>query len=158
MTSPKSYAATAVPDMPVPAAGAGPGQVGAIIPKFDTYAEQTFQRSGVPGMAIAIVKNDSVIYLRCFGVKNITTQEPVTPHTRFQLASLSKSFTSATIASMVGNDELSWNDRIASLYPEFQLDDPWITEHITFLDLLSHRTGLPEYVGDNLQELEYTRP
>jgi len=66
MTSPKSYAATAVPDMPVPAAGAGPGQVGAIIPKFDTYAEQTFQRSGVPGMAIAIVKNDSVIYLRCF--------------------------------------------------------------------------------------------
>jgi len=91
-------------------------------------------------------------------VKNITTQEPVTPHTRFQLASLSKSFTTATIASMVGNDELSWNDRIASLYPEFQLDDPWITEHITFLDLLSHRTGLPEYVGDNLQELEYTRP
>ncbi|KUG14981.1 hypothetical protein ASZ90_015366 [hydrocarbon metagenome] len=50
--------------MPVPAAGAGPGQVGPIIPKFDTCAEQTFQRSGVPGMAIAIVKNDSVIYLR----------------------------------------------------------------------------------------------
>lgn len=158
VTSPDNHAPAAAPDMPVPAEGAGPGQVDAIIPKFDTYAEQTFQKSGVPGMAVAIVKNDSVVYLKCFGVKNITTQEPVTPHTRFQLASISKSFTSATIASMVGNDELSWNDRIASLYPEFQLDDPWITEHITFLDLLSHRTGLPEYVGDDLQELKYTRP
>lgn len=136
----------------------GRDNLSAIIPLFETYVEQTFDRSGVPGMAIAIVKDDSVVYQRCFGVRNIMTQEPVTPDTRFQLASISKSFTSATIASMVGNAELSWNDRTAFLYPEFQLGDPWITEHITFLDLLSHRTGLPEYVGDDLQELEYTRP
>ncbi len=136
----------------------GSDNVSAIIPLFDTYAEQTFERSGVPGMAIAIVKNDSVVYQRCFGVKNITTKDPVTPDTRFQIASISKSFTTTTIASMVGNGELSWNDTIASRYPEFRLSDPWITEHIIFLDLLSHRTGLPEYVGDELQEMEYSRP
>lgn len=102
----------------------GRDNVSAIIPLFDTYAEQTFERSGVPGMAITIVKNDSVVYQRCFGVKNITTKDPVTPDTRFQLASISKSFTTATIASMVGNDELSWNDTIASRYPEFRLSDP----------------------------------
>lgn len=142
----------------VSASGSGRDDISAIIPLFDTYAEQTFERSGVPGMAIAIVKNDSVVYQRCFGVKNITTQEPVTPNTRFQIASISKSFTTATIASMVGTGELSWNDKVASLYPEFRLSDPWITEHITFLDLLSHRTGLPEYVGDELQDMEYSRP
>ena len=142
----------------VSATGSGRDDVSAIIPLFDTYAEQIFDRSGVPGMAIAIVKNDSVVYQRCFGVKNITTQDPVTPDTRFQIASISKSFTTATIASMVGNGELSWNDTIASWYPEFRLSDPWITEHITFLDLLSHRTGLPEYVGDELQEMGYSRP
>jgi len=147
----------AVPDRPVPAAEAGSGQFDAIIPLFDTYAEQTFQKSGVPGMAVAIVKNDTVTYLRCFGSKNITTQEPVTPDTRFQLASISKSFTTATIASMVGKGELSWDDRVSSIYPAFRLADPWITEHATFRDLLSHRTGLPEYVGDELQDMGYNR-
>ena len=142
----------------ISATGSDRDDIPAIIPLFDTYAEQTFERSGVPGMAIAIVKNDSVVYQRCFGVKNITTQDPVTPDTRFQLASLSKSFTAATIASMVGNGELSWNDTIASRYPEFRLSDPWISGHTTFLDLLSHRTGLPEYVGDELQEMGYSRP
>ncbi len=141
-----------------PDTGNGRDNVSTLIPQFDTYAEQTFKRSGVPGMAIAIVKNDSVVYQRCFGVKNITTQDPVTPDTRFQLASISKSFTTATVASMVGNGELSWNDTIASWYPEFRLSDPWITEHITFLDLLSHRTGLPEYVSDELQDMDYSRP
>ena len=97
----------------------GTQDLSAVIPKFDAYAEQSFTQSGVPGMAVAIVKNDTVVYLRCFGVKNITTREPVNPDTRFQLASISKSFTSASIASMVGNGELSWDDRVASLNPGF---------------------------------------
>jgi CubicO group peptidase (beta-lactamase class C family) len=129
----------------------GAEDVAAIIPRFDAYAEQTFQKSGVPGMAVAVVQNDTVVYLRCFGVKNITTQDPVTPHTRFQLASISKSFTAASIASMVGDGELSWDDRVAPLNPDFRLSDPWVTEHVTFRDLLSHRTGLPQYGGDILQ-------
>ncbi|ACL17900.1 serine hydrolase [Methanosphaerula palustris] len=129
----------------------GTQEIATIIPQFDAYAEQTFRRSGVPGMAVAVVQNDTVIYLRCFGVKNITTQEPVTPDTRFQLASISKSFTSASIASMVGNGELSWDDKVATINPDFQLADLWVTEHVTFRDLLSQRTGLPQYGSDELQ-------
>jgi len=132
--------------------------VTAIIPQFDTIAEKTFLKSSVPGMAVAVVRNDTVVYLRCFGVKNITTQEPVTPDTRFQLASISKSFTSATIASMVGDNKLSWDNRVVSINPDFMLSDPWVTEHVTFRDLLSHRTGLPEYGGDELQyQFAYNR-
>jgi len=130
---------------------AGEKNVNAVLPQFDAYAKKTFQRSGVPGMAVAIVQNDTVVYMRCFGVRNITTKEPVSPDTRFQLASISKSFTSATIASMVGRGELSWDDRVATIMPDFQLSDPWVTSHLTFRDLLSHRTGLPQYVGDELQ-------
>jgi len=135
----------------------GPQNATALIPQFDAYAEQTFNRSGVPGMAVAIVQNDSVIYMRCFGVTNTTTREPVTPDTRFQLASLSKSFTSATIASMVGDGELSWDTKVATITPDFCLSDPWVSRHVTFRDLLSHRTGLPEYAGDDLQDLGYNR-
>ncbi len=142
----------AVTPMATAAGTAGVQNIRAIIPQFDSYAEQTFNRSSVPGMAVAIVKNDTVVYLRCFGVKNITTREPVTPDTRFQLASISKTFTATTIASMVGNGELSWDDRIVALNPDFQLSDPWVTEHVTIRDLLTHRSGLPAYGGDELQD------
>jgi CubicO group peptidase (beta-lactamase class C family) len=110
-------------------------------------------------MAVAIVKDDRVVYMRCFGTKNITTREPVNPDTRFQLASISKSVTSAMIASMVGNGELSWDDPVASIDPGFVLLDPYVSKHATFRDLLSHRSGLPEYGGDDLQYgFGYTRP
>jgi CubicO group peptidase (beta-lactamase class C family) len=132
--------------------------IGSAVPQFDAYTEKVFQRSGVPGMAVAIVQNDTVIYLRTFGVKNTTTREPVGNHTRFQLASISKSFTTATIASMVGDNELSWDDTVISRNPEFRLYDPYVTEHATLRDFLTHRTGLPAYAGDDLQyELGYNR-
>lgn len=141
----------------IPAEKTGVTDIDTIIPQFDIYTEQIFNKSGVPGMAVAVVKNDSIVYLRCFGVKNTTTQEPVTPDTRFYLASLSKSFTSATIASMVGDGEIMWDDRVSPLNSDFRLSDPWVTEHVTFRDLLSHRTGLPEYASDELLDLGYTR-
>jgi CubicO group peptidase (beta-lactamase class C family) len=131
--------------------------VAVLIPQFDAYAGQIFNKSKVPGMAVAVVKDDSVIYLRTFGVKNLTTREPVSPDTRFQLASISKTFSSASIASMVGKGELSWDDRVVPLYPGFRLSDPWITDHVTVRDLLMHRTGLPAYAGDELQDIGYNR-
>ncbi len=145
------------PAAPAPAT-ANVKNIASAIPQFDAYAEKTFQRSGVPGMAVAIVKNDTVVYLRTFGVKNTTTKEPVDNFTRFQLASISKSFTTATIASMVGDGELSWDDTIISRNPGFRLNDSYLTEHATLRDLLTHRTGLPAYAGDDLQyELGYNR-
>jgi CubicO group peptidase (beta-lactamase class C family) len=150
-----------------PAAVSTPAQAGspavadvaALVPQFDAYAEKTFNRSGVPGMAVAIVRDDKVLYLRTFGVRNMATREPVTPDTKFPLASVSKSMTGTLIASMVGNGELSWDDTIASVDPSFRLSDPYVTGHVTFRDLLSHRSGLPEYGTDELQnDFLYTKP
>lgn len=132
-------------------AGTGAADTGPLVSQFDSYAEKTFTTSGVPGMAVAIVKDDKVIYSRCFGVRNITTKEPVGPDTRFQLASISKSMTGTLIASMAGNGELSWDDTIVSADPGFMLSDPYVTKHATYRDLLSHRSGLPAYGGDDLQ-------
>ena len=163
----KPTAAAVAPEMQVKLPGqpapslitpqAGQPELSSITPQFDAYAEKAFARSGVPGMAVAVVKDDKIMYLRCFGVKNITTREPVTPHTRFQLASISKSFTSASVASMVGRGELAWDEPVAPLLPDLRLSDPWVTGHVTFRDLLSHRTGLPAYAGDELQDIGYGR-
>jgi len=141
-----------------PAGTHAAADIATLVPQFDAYAEKTFNQSGVPGMAVAIVKDDKVVYLRCFGVKNVTTKEPVGPDTRFQLASISKSVTATMIASMVGNGELSWDDTIVSANPGFALSDPYVTQHVTYRDLLSHRSGLPEYGTDELQnDFGYTR-
>ena len=130
-----------------------------LVPQFGAYAEKLFEKSGVPAMAVAVVKDDKVVYLRTFGVKNVTSGEPVTPDTKFQLASVSKSMTGTMIASMVGNGEISWDDTIVSVDPSFRLSDPYVTEHVTFRDLLSHRSGLPEYGTDELQnDFQYTKP
>mgnify|MGYP000958291616 CR=1 FL=1 len=133
------------------------GDLDKTIPAFDLYTEELFNKSGVPGMAVAIIQNDTVVYEKCFGVINVTSQVPVNADTRFQLASISKSFTTATIASMVGTGDLSWDDRAAEINSNLQFSDPWITEHVTLRDLLSHRTGLPEYAGDELAEYGYNR-
>jgi len=140
-----------------PTGSMGEKNIASLIPQFDAYTGKVFSKSRVPGMAVAVIKNDSVIYLRTFGVKNLTTREPVSPDTRFQLASISKTFSSASIASMVGRGELSWDDRVVPLYPGFRLSDPWITDHVTVRDLLMHRTGLPAYAGDELQDIGYNR-
>ena len=142
-----------------PAGTPAAADTGPLVPQFDAYAEKTFNQSSVPGMAVAIVRDDKVVYLRTFGVKNVTTKEPVGPDTRFPLASISKSMTATMIASMVGDGGLSWDDTIVSVNPGFKLSDPYVTEHVTFRDLLSHRSGLPEYGTDELQnDFTYTRP
>jgi CubicO group peptidase (beta-lactamase class C family) len=155
MTSQNQPAQTRTVD--IPSVSTSEKNIASLIPQFDAYTGQLFSKSKVPGMAVAIVKNDSVIYLRTFGVKNLTTKEPVGPDTRFQLASISKTFSSASIASMVGRGELAWDDRVVPLYPGFRLSDPWITDHVTIRDLLMHRTGLPAYGGDELQDIGYNR-
>jgi CubicO group peptidase (beta-lactamase class C family) len=152
---------------PAAATGSNPASAGTpaaaditiLVPQFDAYAGDLFNKSGVPGMAVAVVKDDKVVYSRTFGVRNVSSQEPVTPDTEFQLASVSKSMTGTLIASMVGNGELSWDDTIVSIDPSFRLSDPYVTQHVTFRDLLSHRSGLPEYGTDELNdEFRYTRP
>ena len=155
-----SPAGTPAANLPVTSAGdASVKDINAIIPQFDAYTEKMFNRSGVPGIAVAIVRDDKVVYLRTFGVRNVTTREPVTPDTKFQLASISKSMTGTLIASMAGNGELSWDDTIVSVDPDFRLSDPYVTQHVTFRDLMAHRSGLPEYGTDELQnDFLYTRP
>ena len=156
---PATQQATTTVSNPAPAGTPAPADTATLVPQFDAYAEKTFEKSGVPGMAVAVVRDDKVVYLRTFGVRNVTTKEPVTPDTKFQLASISKSMTGTMIASMVGNGELSWDDTIVSVDPGFRLSDPYVTEHVTFRDLLSHRSGLPEYGTDELQnDFQYTKP
>lgn len=97
----------------------------------------------IPGMAVAIVKDDAVVYARGFGVRELGRPEPVDERTHFAIGSASKAFTAAALAALVAEGEVTWNDRVAHHLPEFELFDPYVTREFTLLDLLTHRSGLP---------------
>ncbi|MGH7718384.1 MAG: serine hydrolase [Gemmatimonadaceae bacterium] len=116
--------------------GRAPGELG-------RYVERAMRDWGVPGVAVAVVKNDSVVYANGFGVRELGKQERVTPRTLFAVGSTSKAFTAAALAMLVDEGKLRWDDPVSRHLPSFQLYDPYVTRELTVRDLLSHRSGLP---------------
>ena len=109
---------------------------------LDAYVERAMKEWHVPGLAIAIVKDDSVVYARGFGLREVGKADRVDSHTIFAIGSNTKSFTSAAIAIMVDRKKMRWDDKVTAYLPDFQLYDPYVTREITIRDVLSHRSGL----------------
>ncbi len=111
-------------------------------------AEQVLDAFNVPGLAVVAVKDGEVILAEGFGVRDIETQAPVTAETLFGIASNTKAFTSAAMATLVEQGKLDWDDRVIAHLPEFRLADAELTANLTIRDLLSHRSGLGLGAGD----------
>jgi len=121
--------------------------------KLDSYIDQSRKEWGLPGLSIAIVRNDSVILSKGYGIKSIDKSEndpsnKVDDHTLFAIASLSKAFTAASLGILVDDKKLSWDDKVTDYLPYFQMYDPYVTREMTVRDLLSHRSGLATFSGD----------
>jgi CubicO group peptidase (beta-lactamase class C family) len=129
-----------------------------LVPQTEDYVAKGMQKTGVPGVAVGIVYQDKVVYLKGFGVRKAGTSTAVDADTVFQLASVSKPIASTVVAAMVGRAEISWDDKIVNLDPDFKLSDPAVTEQVTIRDFLSHRSGLPTSAGDVLEDLGFSRP
>jgi len=109
---------------------------------LDRFIESAMQQWNVPGMAIGIVRGNRVVYLKGFGVRDIKTGQAVTPDTLFDIGSCTKAFTSASIAMLVDQGKMRWDDRVDEYVPFFHLRDPLADENVTIRDLLTHRTGM----------------
>ncbi len=110
---------------------------------LDTYVQSTMKDWKIPGVAIGIVQGSAPVYLKGYGVRNIQTQKPVTADTLFSIGSCTKAFTSASIAMLVDEGKINWDDKVDQSIPFFHLHDPEADENVTLRDLLTHRTGLP---------------
>lgn len=151
-------AAAALTAVPAQAQSSVPrDRVEAAIADLEPLVEEAMASTGLPGMAITVVHDDEVIYLRGFGTRLAGEDLPVGPDTVFQMASLSKPMSSTVVAAAVGDRIASWSDPIASHIPGFTLSDPWVGEHVTVGDMFSHRSGLPDHAGDLLEDLGYDR-
>jgi CubicO group peptidase (beta-lactamase class C family) len=133
------------------------GQVDKAIREVEKLAQKQIQENALPGLAIAVVFQDKVVYAKGFGVRDVNTKAPVDADTVFQLASMSKPIGSTVVAELVGEGKITWDSKLSVLDPTFAMFDPWVTREITIRDMYAHRSGLPEHAGDLLEDLEFTR-
>ncbi|TWT13024.1 serine hydrolase [Reyranella sp. CPCC 100927] len=132
-------------------------KVVAALPALEALARQVIESGGVPGLAIAVVHNDEVVYLKGFGHRDVGKADVVDADTVFQIASLSKPVSSTVVAAVVSTGKIGWESRIADLDPAFQLRDPYPTAALTVRDLFAHRSGLPGTAGDDLEDIGFGR-
>jgi CubicO group peptidase (beta-lactamase class C family) len=108
---------------------------------LDAYIRQSMATWQVPGLAIAIVKDDKVVFIKGYGIRETGKPAPVDENTVFPLSSLTKAFTAAAVGILVDEGKLSWDDPVVKHLPWFQLPDPWVTRRVTLRDMLAHRVG-----------------
>jgi CubicO group peptidase (beta-lactamase class C family) len=146
-----------------PAFGATP------VEDLQRYVQQSLAEWQTPGASLALVKDGKVILARGFGVRSVGGRAAVDENTLFGIGSCSKAFGSASVAALVADGTVAWDDRLRKHLPDLQLWDPWVTERITVRDMLSHRTGTSLDVEANgmptiqrpqdwVTRLQYTTP
>ena len=133
------------------------GQVEAAASKLVDRTAATMESSGLPGLALGVLFDGEVIVAEGFGVRTLGQEGAVDADTVFPLASLSKSLGGSVMAALIREKAFAWDDPVRTGSPEFALADPWVSDHVTYADLFSHRSGLPEHAGDLLEDLGYSR-
>ncbi len=111
-------------------------------PGYDAYVTTAMKAWAVPGVAIAIVRNDTVIYAHGYGVREIGKPGAVDAQTMFAIGSSSKAFTAAAIGMLIDEGKLRFDDPVTQHLPGFEMYDPFVTRDLTVRDILSHRSGL----------------
>jgi CubicO group peptidase (beta-lactamase class C family) len=109
---------------------------------LDAYIRSALRDWEIPGAAIAVVKDGRVVVVRGYGVRELGKSDLVDGNTIFDAASLTKSFTSAAVGSLVDEGHMQWDDPVRRYLPTLEFPDPYLSANVTIRDLLCHRTGV----------------
>jgi CubicO group peptidase (beta-lactamase class C family) len=120
------------------------------IPNLDQTVERALKQFNVPGTSVAVVKDGKVVLTKGYGVRKLGESARVDENTLFGIASNTKAFTAASLALLVDEGKLNWDDPVIQHYPAFQMYDMYATHNMTVRDLISHRSGLGLGAGDLL--------
>lgn len=136
-----AVAQTGVANGPNPAVRSTPSYAAAL-QTIEEKLEARRKELGIPGVALVIVKDDQVIYLKGLGFKDFEKQSPVTADTQFAIGSATKAFTALTVLMAQDEGKLSLDDSPKKYLPYFHMYDQETDKNISIRDLLSHSSGL----------------
>lgn len=117
---------------------------------LDAYVARAMKTFDVPGISVAIVKDNQVVLAKGYGVRKLGESTPVDERTMFGIGSNTKAFTSAALASLVDAGKISWDDPMYMRLPEFVMYDPYVAHEMTIRDVLTHKSGMGLGEGDLL--------
>jgi CubicO group peptidase (beta-lactamase class C family) len=115
---------------------------------YDSVFEEVMARYRLPGLALGVVHEGQVVYMRTAGETVAGTGQPITPRTLFKIASNGKAMTTGVLARLVDAGKLHWDDPVIRHLPGFRMHDPWVTREMQVRDLLIHNSGLRSGAGD----------
>jgi CubicO group peptidase (beta-lactamase class C family) len=119
-----------------------------VISRLENEVPDLMKQGGVPGMSIALIRDGKTIWLQGFGVKDKKTREPVRTDTVFEAASLSKPVFTYGVLKLVDRGKLDLDKPLSSYLPKPYVPDERVGK-ITARLVLSHRTGFPNWRGDD---------
>ncbi|NOX87905.1 MAG: serine hydrolase, partial [Calditrichaeota bacterium] len=112
---------------------------------FDDFVSKAIEEWNVPGVAIAVVSGDEVIFKKGFGFRDVKKKLPVTAKTLFAIGSSTKAFTTFVLGVLVDEGKFEWDKPVRNYIPDFRLYDLFASQKITPRDLVTHRSGLPRH-------------
>lgn len=117
---------------------------------IDSIAQSALEKSPQAGFSIAVVKDGKIVLSKGYGYRDLNKKTKVDENTLFCIASNSKFFTTTSLAMLVDQGKINWNDKVIDYIPEFTMYDSYVREHFTIVDLVTHRSGLGLGAGDLL--------
>jgi CubicO group peptidase (beta-lactamase class C family) len=115
-----------------------------LVSDLEKYVKYTMKKNDAPGLSMALVHDDQVVYINAMGVKDLETKELMNTDTLMGIGSTTKSMTAVMIASLVDEGIINWDTPITKVLPTFALSNPEITEKVTFEHTLCMCSGVPE--------------
>ncbi len=112
---------------------------------IDAVIEQELKTFQVPGVAVAVVLGDEVVLSKGYGLRDVEKKVPMAAETQMPIASVTKQFTVAALATLVRQGKLDWDKPVWEYLPDFRMNNEYATSHLTPRDLVTHRSGLPRH-------------
>ncbi len=111
----------------------------------DKYIENAMQEWEVTGLAVAVVKDSAIVWVKGFGYRDVEKKLPVTGETLFAIGSCTKAFTAVSVGQLADEDKVDLDEPVITYIPTFKMYDDYVTNHMTPTDLMCHRSGLPRH-------------
>ncbi len=115
---------------------------------IDNYINRALTNWRIPGAAVCIVKDNRIVLMKGYGIKELGVPTKVDQNTLFMIGSNTKAFTATALATLQEQHKLFLDDKVTKYIPEFKLDNKLATEQVTIRDLLCHRLGISTFEGD----------
>jgi len=112
--------------------------------ELDAFIEKSMNDWKLPGLSAVVVKDGKVVYLKGFGIRTLGESATVDADTQFGIMSTTKAMTALSIAMLVDDGKIQWDDPVIKHLPWFQMPTPYLTAEVTVRDLLRHNAGLPD--------------